>query len=563
MSENLAVTAGGVVSSAVGSSGGPPISQTKIEQSEKLTDAVTVNVSMIDMPSVNSLGTDLGEGEVNGEVGARAEGYGSAMSRISAELIRLMRKQPVLVVWVFDSSLSLTDDRAEIAGEFDKIYQELNIAKEQAKVKGGKFEAIETQIMSFAAGTTTYLDKPTGDLKAITDAIGKIKEDESGQENCFAAIREVLDEYSKMAARSKRKLVVVVVSDESGDDPDVVEDVIQKSNVVKAPVYFLSRESIFGYPYASVKVIDEETGLPVWPTISRGPETAEVEALQWNGWGRRHGWNAENCSAGFGPWSMVRLARESGGIFFLLSDVEEQLAGGLQNQRQYDDFEMREYVPDLMSKKQYVAERSKSKFRSTIFDIIAGLNPNTDDQLNFRWRYSLDRGEFQKQGGEEFDKSLRALKMIDKAITLLNSVAGEKGYDTEKSQRWRASYDLLYAQLRAYMVRHVQFLYALDSHAKEWPEKSEEKHNEWARGSQREMRPPDPQQLKATGFSNDQLEQYRREAIDYYKRVIDNHSGTPWALRAEREMRQGFGVKFYSRFEDPRRREAELRAPKL
>ena len=73
-----------------------------------------------------------------------------------------------------------------------------------------------------------------------------------------------------------------------------------------------------------MRIRDEETGIYVWPTISRGPETAEPEALQWTGFGRRHGRMAEHSSAGFGPYGQVRLARESGGIFFLLADVEEK-----------------------------------------------------------------------------------------------------------------------------------------------------------------------------------------------------------------------------------------------
>ena len=565
VSENLAVTAGGVVSSAIGSTGGPPISQTKIEQSETLTDAVEVNVSMIDMPSLNAMGTDLGEGEVNGEVGARAEGYGAAMSRISAELIRMMRKQPVLVVWIFDSSLSLTDDREEIAAQFDKIYQELNIATEQAKVKDRKFEALETMVTSFAGDVTKLMDKPSADIDEVAKAIRKIEEDESGEENMFSAIGKVLDEYSKMAARSKRKLAIIVVSDESGDDTEYLEDVIQRSNVIKSPVYFLSRESIFGYPYASVRVIHEETGLPVWPRISRGPETAEVEALQWTGFGKRHGWNAENCSAGFGPWSMVRLARESGGIFFLLADEEEQLAGGLRNQRNYDDFDMKEYTPLLMSRKEYVADRSKSKFRSTIFEIIDGLNPNKEEHknLNFRWLYPIDKGEFNQVGRQEFAKAIYAIRQIEQAMKLLDSVAGPKGYDTEASQRWRAAYDLLYAQLRAYYVRHIQLTLALDQHDRLWPKIEKEDTNHWERTGSRELLEPDAEQLKKANVTLEDLENYRREAIDYYKRVIDLHSGTPWALRASREMKHGFGVRFKEHFRDPRYDQIKDDVPQL
>ena len=104
VSENLSVVAGGIQSTNVGASSAPAVSQTKIEQSESLNDPKVLNVGMIDMPSVNLLGEAVGEGEINGEVGARAEGYGAALSRISQELMRLMREEPVLAVWLFDAS---------------------------------------------------------------------------------------------------------------------------------------------------------------------------------------------------------------------------------------------------------------------------------------------------------------------------------------------------------------------------------------------------------------------------------------------------------------------------
>lgn len=559
VSESLSLTAGGVVSTAVGSSGKPPVSQQKIETSEKLTDAVAVNVGMIDMPSMNTLGDDLGEGEVNGETGAHVEGYGAAMSRISAELIRLMREQPVLVVWLFDASSSLSDDREEISSQFGKIYAELNIAKERAS-KEGKFDSIETQICGFGDGYKPLLDKPTGDVDAITKAIGQVTEDESGKENVFGAINQVLNDYAKVAARSKRKLAIVVVSDESGDDTSSLEEVIAKSSQVKAPIYFLGRESIFGYPYASVKMKDEQTGLDIWPTIDRGPETAMPEALQWTGFGTRHGWSAENCSAGFGPYAQVRLARESGGIFFLLSDVEEQLSG-MKDQRQYDPLSMKEYEPLLLPVIEYEKSRKRSDFRETVWKIIERLNPNTDNELNIRWLYSVDKGEFNDEGGKEFTKAVRALGLVKDAIEMLEKIKSDR--DREPEMRWRAAYDLAYAQLLAYQVRLFQFTLAIDAHAKAWPDLEKPNTNRWERRSMAKLLEPDAQQLKATNVTAEELAESRRKALEMYAYVIEQHPGTPWALRAANEKGQGFGIHFVEHFRDPRRDEVQKRIPNL
>lgn len=562
VSENLSVVAGGIQSTNVGASSAPAVSQKKIEQSESLSDPKVLNVGMVDLPSMNLLGEAVGEGEINGEVGARAEGYGAALSRVSSELMRLMREQPVLAVWLFDASSSLADDREEISDQFDKIYKELNIAKEEANTRKQKFDSIETMICQFGDTVTPLMKEPSGDLKEIRKAIDAISEDKAGKENVFSGIIAALEQYGKAAMKTKRKLVIIVVSDESGDDGTVVEEAVARAKQSKAPVYFLGRESIFGYPYASVRLVDEKTGLPVWPRISRGPETAMPEALQWNGFGRRHGWAADNSSAGFGPYEQVRLARESGGIFFLLADVEENLSGN-NSKRVYDSLAMKEYEPLLLPRKQYEEERMASKFRDTIWKVIARLNPNTDEQLNFRWRFSIDRALFQEEAKQEFDKTIRALGLLDNAIELLESVKSLRA--KEASQRWRAAFDLAYAQCLAYKVRLFQNSLALDHHAKVWPDIKKEKTNQWHRHGQGKLLEPDEQQLKATGVTLEELEDARKKATVAFQYVMTQHPGTPWALRASHEKRGGYGIRFDEHYRDPRYDDPALRpvVPKL
>ena len=138
VSENISVLPGGLESTAVGASSEMPVSQRRIDKSESLHDPKVLNVGMIDMPSANLLGEAVGEGQVNGVIGARETGYSSALSRISQEMMRLMREQPVLAVWLFDASGSLEDDREEINAEFHRVYEELNIAKEQASRRSQK-----------------------------------------------------------------------------------------------------------------------------------------------------------------------------------------------------------------------------------------------------------------------------------------------------------------------------------------------------------------------------------------------------------------------------------------
>lgn len=560
VSENLSVQSGGMVTTNLGAAAAQPVAATKIETSEAIADPeITVTtIADISIPGLGEIAVDLGEGEVSGEVGARVAGYGAAMHRITQELTRMMKKEPVLAVWLFDASNSLKDDRKEISDNFHKIYEELNIAKEQATDKKMRYAALETMICSFGGDVKKLMPKPSGELADIRKAIGQIKEDESGVENTFNAISKIIDEYSLGAARADRKLVIILVTDETGDDEEILEEVITKAERGRSPVYFLGREAIFGYPYTRVRWEDPETKLPHWIPVDRGPETAFPECLQYDGFHGR--W--DSASSGFGPYGQVRLAKKSGGIFFLLESKEQNLAGSMaQMQRKFDDLSMKEYEPLLLARREYEATREKSDFRKTIWQVIVALNPHErfDTQLNIRTEhYPMEPDAFEAEAGAQFGRTVRAMAKIQEGLNRLESV--KKLREEEREPRWRAAYDLAYAQLLSYRVRQFQLLLALDKHAKEDPKPKNPKSNEWNIQRVGQMLPPDEKQIKATKVDIEELETERKQAIAMYNQVIKDHPGTPWAQRAQAEKNWGFGIAFSERFWDPKYNDPKLQA---
>ena len=177
-----------------------------------------VNASNIDVPGENLIGQDLGVGEVNGNVGAVVEGYGAALSRITQELIRLMRSQQIMAVWLFDESNSMKDDQKEISQKFHKVYEELGIQERQDKVLKLQDEVLLTAILSFGKDIHELTKTPTSKVKDIQSAIEKIPVDESGEEMMCSSIGYVVDKFGKMARSQKRRLVIIIVSDESPSD---------------------------------------------------------------------------------------------------------------------------------------------------------------------------------------------------------------------------------------------------------------------------------------------------------------------------------------------------------
>lgn len=581
--ETLNVISGGTPSTAVGAA--TEVASTPVDvQKAKVMEEAVVDAPRVEAMQLSDavLAAELGEGEVTGEVGAMVEGYGQAMGIITQEIIRMMRQQKVTVIWMFDESGSLEDDRKEIRENYMRVYDELGIAAKQDKDLRRGSELLLTSVVSYGKTIHEHTRQPTGNPELVKAAIDKVPVDESGEENMCQSIRAVLNKYKRMAIQGKRKLAVIVVSDESGDDGDYVEEAILAAKAAKAPIYVMGRQSMFGYPYARQRWTYEDKAKNIkedfWLRVRRGPETAFPEALQWNGMHSR--WDAQ--SAGFGPYEQVRMAKESGGIFFVLPGEEKNLVGrGANDKRKYDFLALREYTPLLLSRREYLQERGTSQFRQTLWDVIARLNPNDnkllfqthDPELNLRTEhYPLMLAPFKVEAARQAIKANRAFGLTNQALAMLEEIRPARA--RESSQRWRAAYDLAYAQLHIFRLRLFQFMLAMDRHVYGMPKPKNEKSNEWNFWRRREAnQDPDEAQyerLKGMLGLEMTLEEYikkvreeERVALDLLDGVIKDHADTPWAIRAQREKSDGFGFIVADRLWDPSGVRSTIKLPKL
>ena len=573
--------AGGAVSTAVGGSGAPAVQQQKVETSESLKEPdFVVNASVMNVVGESMIGDDLGMGEVNGEVGAMVEGYGAALSRMTQELIRMMRTEKVMAVWLFDESNSMKDDQAEIAQKFHKIYEELGIQTRKDKALKDRDEVLLTSICSFGKSVRELTKTSTTDVNEIRQAIDKIPIDESGDENMFGGILEVLKEFGPKARSQKRRLVIIIVSDESpsdaGDtnlnDYGQIEQTIQACEKAKAPVYCMGREAIFGYPFARIRWVDPVYQLNHWVWINRGPETAYPEALQWDGLHARH----DSSPSGFGPYSQVRLCKETGGVYFMLPGEEENIVGrpAAIEARKFQALAMKEYEPLLLSRRDYEEQRARSKFRTGVWEIIKTLNPHWDQKLNMRtWHFAVEAEEFQKQGGQEFEKAAYAMSQLNKAVALIDDIRPLRA--KEDSQRWRAAYDLINAQCLAYRVRLFQYLLVLDEHASSGRKPKDPKHNRWDIHSTGQSMDPTDEQFnrikKAFNIKESRseyvalLQSEMQKSDEAFDAVVKEHAGTPWDARAKWDKGRRYGFRFDSLFWDPRYAEVgkRIQVPKF
>jgi len=205
----------------------------------------------------------------------------------------------------------------------------------------------------------------------------------------------------------------------------------------------------------------------------------------------------------------------------------------------------------LEARQAYVENRNTSRLRSAVWSVIRTLNPYLDPELNLReWNYPVEPAAFQKVARGEFQKALRAMVLLNQAVTLLDDVRPSR--TQEASPRWRANYDLLCAQCLAYRVRLFQFLLALDQHTKAAPFLKKPTNNCWNVVRRREMLPPDDEQVLQTNLDFKQLSAQEKRARELFQQVLTEHAGTPWARRAEYELATGFGMIFAEGFSDPR-----------
>ena len=552
--ETVNFVAGGSVSTMVGATSSPVAPSTNIETSELLEDPeIEVASTDITRPGDGEVSIDIGEGEISGEVGAVVAGYGPALDRLVQELMRIMRSEKVLVVWMFDESESMKDDQEQLKSRLHRVYEELGLVETDSRALGEKKkleDILLTAITSFGNTVHEQTQQPTGKPDELLKAIERIPIDKSGDENLCAAILQVINRYHPTASRQKRKLVLVIVSDESGDDGQLVEEAVFAAKKAKSPIYVLGREAVFGSLYAHVKWKQPETGRTFYLPIRRGPETPFAEQLQWDGYRRRR----DSQMSGFGPYEQVRLARDTGGIFFQLPGEQENLND--LDDRKLNMLNLREYLPNLDSRREYAADRDSSPFRKAIWDVIALLNPYNPDASKFleipdpdvtREQFPANPNEYGPRVAKRLQQVVSILGVVNQAQQYLEKVRPLR--DKEPSVRWRANYDLIVAQLWWYKLRLFEYGLAVDQFVRvDLPQRliKNPMHNRWnlRDNPSGKMIKPDERQSKLLGVTEEDLAMAHDMAVEKLKQVIKDHPESPWSRRAEYELNRRFGVSF-------------------
>jgi hypothetical protein len=549
----LALTSSSIAGASAGDARGPAgqivgVSSPRYEKSvaQAAEDGLPIDVG--DLTTLASRGAELAGHLPDGMLGepsAIVDDYQQAMDRITEEILNQLARGKVLVIWCFDQSLSMKDDQQELRARFGRVYAELGLAQ------SAQGEALWTAICSFGQGWAPHTEKPTSNVSRLEAAIDQIPVDESGIEMMCQAVRMSLNYYRKNSRG--RQLMLILVTDESGDpekDLPQLEDAIAEAKAARCRVYVLGREAVFGYPYAHMSYTDPETGIGgFWLPIDRGPETAYCEQLQVDGFTRRY----DAFPSGFGPYSQTRLAWETGGIFFMLPSPETNLVRG--ENRKYELEAMRPYLPDLISRSEYLARRQASPLQLHLWKIICDLNPYDPQHapyVELPTTFPIEPQAFAQAAERAKAVAAQLVMYLERAEQSMKDIADLRRRET--SPRWQANYDLMLAQLIAFRVRIFEYgayLQAFQRTPKPItnPLGPTRKTNYWGLGWRTELLTAEKHQAAMD------------EATKLFQQIISDHPGTPWAARAQWELNRGFGVELNEGYSDPR--SSSVKLPRL
>lgn len=467
--------------------------------------------------------------EVSGTGTENVGGLEGSIDRLTLEIAASLRQKKTLVVWLFDASQSLRERRGQIADRFENVYRQLGA------MDVGAEKALKTGVLYFGNNFKYIADTPVDDIRSVVDKVRRIPDDDSGKENVFAAIGSAVSQY-RTARSEGRNVMFIIVTDERGDDAGPNLD---------AAIVACKRAGIRVYTVGHASPFGREVGFVTWTypdkstedlPVDAGPESFFPEVLRLGFWGGPRQ-DLDKLSAGYGPYALTRLCKETGGLYFIADERGPR----------FDPAIMRNYQPDYspIRDQQKNLEKSNAKKLLVMACERSRLDSIPIPTLSFR-------SDTDNRLRELITESQRPAALLDAKITELLTILtpAEKERDKLTEPRWKASFDLAMGRLLAMKVRALGYNSML-AEMKASPKPFEKKgNNHWDVVPSKEI------------LSGPQVKKIEKSALTYLRRVVDEHGGTPWALIAERELASPLGWDWKEKHVDYAGQEARAAAAK-
>ena len=510
---------------------------------------------VFDDPSLAPTGIEFSQEKFTpGNTGTGTTGVAGAIDIITERIVESLDERETLVIWMFDASVSLALQREQVRQRFDNIYREIGVIDANGAPVFTKYtdKPLLTVVGSFGEKVKFLTPKPTDDLQEIKDAVRDIEIDRKGIENVFHAVGSSVDRYKRYRTVSnpRRNVMLVVFTDEVGDDVKDMEATIRKCRGAAMPVYVVGVPAPFGRAEVEIKYVDPDPKYdqtPQWGRVNQGPESFAPERLRI---AFAAGQKAREVpiDSGFGPFALCRLCYETGGDYFAThpnrqvgKKISRYQVKNLASHLEYffDDNVMRRYSPQYFSPAKYKKMLQENPARMALVRAAqqSWLAPVENPRLTFPRRSDAQLAQIL------FEAQKSAAKLaaqVDRVYRIMDP-AEEAGKDLI-NPRWKAGFNLAMGRILAIKVR-TEGYNAMLAKAKRGM-KFTRKSDTWLLRASDEF---------STGST---LAKDAAKAKQYLNRVIEDHPGTPWALLAKRELSSPLGWSWDERYDginEPRR----------
>ena len=443
----------------------------------------------------------------------RIADFAAATDQVAAEIFDSCLDRPTLVVWLLDRTESAADLRRQVVRRLGEIYPKLDGFRFGPQSDNPAADAWLVSVLGTFAGSTEFLTpEPTADGAELIKAAASFGEDPSGDEHTFAAIAEAVERFGPAADKEHRRLLIVVATDETGDDDQRVDELVPLLRKRGIPLYVIGVPAPFGSYKSLSSLIQVEALRPV----RQGPESLEAEVLNLAGW--QADW--QPVDSGFGSFALSRLALTSGGRFLAVRSVSV-----------YDPATMAAYAPDYLSRPAYDALVQSNRARQVLVEAARQTRIDLGGRLETSF-VKHDEASLKK----DLDQAQRLAARLEPKLQALYAAIEGGAADARQldEPRWQAGFDLALGRVAAARARIEGYnaVLAQMKGGRAFPDPS---HTTWVLETSSEVR------------GDSALEKLADQARKCLTRVENQHPGTPWATQAKRELSIPMGWQWVSR----------------
>ncbi|MEX2172866.1 MAG: vWA domain-containing protein [Pirellulaceae bacterium] len=464
-------------------------------------------------------------------------GEAAAIDKVATAIRASLELGPTLVVWLVDR----TPSAQSIVNGAIPAAQALYDAEDIRPLASATDPALLSAVIAFDDKAEFLLDPPVGDAQQVQAAFDKIQPSTGGKENTFAAIGQALDKYLayRTDATQRREVLLVVITDEAGDDGSLVEGLAEITRRNALPVYCLGSPAPWGQANPTLPdpkqpdASKSDDSAPVYGPESFVSERVGVSMVRLDGEGNGFQ-DFDLVDSGFGPFALERLCRAGGGQFFAIRPAESSeftfrgqgyMFWPSGSELRFDPGTAGKYAPDYVSAEDHAQLLAENKARQALVSAARLPKLAIVDSPSMRFAKSNEA-----QMKRDLDRAQQfAAKHAPGVDRLYDALAlGEADRAKLTGPRWQAQYDLAMGRILAAKAR-VDGYNSMIAALKRGKTFANAASTTWV------LEPADLFETEST------IRKLAERSKTYLERVVNEHPGTPWAKIAAAELDSPLG----------------------